>query len=121
MSNPAYLSRIAAARSSRPATTSQDAYAQVDRMAASTNASLVANGGWKATRSLRIKPCACVALGAAITIGVVAACWFATMLLVPAAPCLIASVALFVRERPVAFEIFSGRAGADPHKLHGRH
>lgn len=37
MSNPAYLSRIAAARSSRPITTSRDAYAQVERMAKSTN------------------------------------------------------------------------------------
>jgi len=37
MNQTAYLNRIATARSSRPATTSRDAYAQVDRMAKSTN------------------------------------------------------------------------------------
>lgn len=37
MSQNSYLNRIATARSTRPATTSQDAYAQVDRMAKSTN------------------------------------------------------------------------------------
>jgi hypothetical protein len=53
MNQNSYLNRIATARSARPATTSQDAYAQVDRMAKSTNGqfttkvSVVSSGGRK--------------------------------------------------------------------------
>ena len=37
MKNPTYLTRIAIARSLRPSRSSESAYAQVDRMAKSTN------------------------------------------------------------------------------------
>lgn len=53
MNKAPYLNRIATARLERPATTSQDAYAQVDRMAKSmsgpftTKASVVSSDGRK--------------------------------------------------------------------------
>lgn len=37
MNQPSYINRIAIARSSRPITTSKNAYAQVDQMGKSTN------------------------------------------------------------------------------------
>ena len=61
MNQHPYLTRVATARSARPATTSQDAYAQVDRMAKSTNgqfttkASVVSSGGRK-TKSVSSMP-----------------------------------------------------------------
>lgn len=88
-----------------------------------TRSQIVAGGGWRGTRLDRIKVKACIALIVAIVLVGVSISSMGSILLyacIPAVVCLIASVVLFIRERPVEIESLSGRVGADPRKLYGR-
>ncbi len=84
---------------------------------------IVAGGGWRGTRVDRIKVKAWSALVLAMIFGGVSIVSIGSVLFyafVPAMITLIASLILFVRERPVEIESPSGRVGDDRRNLYGR-
>lgn len=83
---------------------------------------IVSGGGWKDTQVLRVRVKAWIALLLATGLGVVTILSAGSVLVyacIPAVVCLIVSVVLFIRERPVQFETFTHRVGGDPRNLHG--
>jgi hypothetical protein len=89
----------------------------------STISEIVCGGGWKGTRSERVRVKAWIALLAAIASGGAAAIATEPVWVIcagiTAGLSLLASVVLFIRERPRVVEFPSGRAGHDPRNLYG--
>lgn len=83
---------------------------------------IVSGGGWKGTRVVRVKARAWILFLVAVGLGCVSVStvgtfWFHAW--IPAALCLIVSLVLFIRERPLEFRWFRGRVGQDRGKLYG--